>query len=135
VRKAFDNPESAPAPMGTYSQVARVDLGDATLLVVSGQVPVDEDGDLVGEGSMTDQAERVFESISAILGAHAASFADVINIRTYVTDIDLIREYREVRTRYLRGKPPTSTTVEVSGLVLPGALLEVEVMAVRERAD
>jgi 2-iminobutanoate/2-iminopropanoate deaminase len=134
VRKAFDNPAGVPAPLGNYSHVARVELGDAALLIVSGQVPVDENGELVGEGSMSEQAERVFESIGAILAAHGASFADVVNIRSYLTDLDLVREYREVRARYLAGDAPTSTTVEVSGLLLPGALLEVEVLAVRERS-
>jgi 2-iminobutanoate/2-iminopropanoate deaminase len=133
LRKAFDNPEGVPPPVGNYSHVARIEVGDATLLLVSGQVAVDENGELVGEGSMTEQAERVFESIGAILAAHGASFADVVNLRSYLTDLGLVREYREVRARYLTGDPPTSTTVEVSGLLLSGALLEVEVLAVRER--
>jgi 2-iminobutanoate/2-iminopropanoate deaminase len=134
VPTSFDNPAGVPPPLGNYSHVARLELGEGALLVVSGQVAVDDNGGLVGAGSMPEQAERVFESIGRILAAHGASFADVVNIRSYLTDMALIREYREVRARYLEGDPPTSTTVEVSGLVVPGALLEVEVLALREHA-
>ena len=129
MRKAFDNPSTVPAPAGSYSHVARLELDGGVLLVVSGQVAAGADGELVGEGDMTAQSERVFDSLGAILAAHGATFADVINIRTYVTDMDRIREYALVRRRYLTGDPPTSTTVEVSRLVMPGALVEVEVMA------
>jgi 2-iminobutanoate/2-iminopropanoate deaminase len=129
VRKTLDNPSAVPAPSGAYSHVARVELDSGTLLVVSGQVATGPDGELVGEGDMTAQSERVFDSLGEILAAHGATFADVINIRTYVTDMDLIREYALVRRRYLTGERPTSTTVEVSRLVVPGAMVEVEAMA------
>jgi enamine deaminase RidA (YjgF/YER057c/UK114 family) len=86
-------------------------------------------GGLIGEGDITAQSERVFETLAAILDAHGATFDDVINIRTYVTDMEGIREYREVRRRYIRGEPPTSTTVEVSRLVLAEALVEVDLIA------
>jgi 2-iminobutanoate/2-iminopropanoate deaminase len=129
MRKTLDNPSTVPAPAGAYSHVARLELDRGALLVVSGQVAAGPDGELVGEGDMTAQSERVFEILGAILGTHGATFADVINIRTYVTDMDRIREFALVRRRHLTGDPPTSTTVEVSRLVMPGALVEVEVMA------
>jgi 2-iminobutanoate/2-iminopropanoate deaminase len=129
VRKTLDNPSNVPAPAGAYSHVARLELDGGALLVISGQIATGADGELAGEGDMTAQSERVFDSLGAILAAHGATFADVINIRTYVTDMDRIREYALVRRRYLTGDPPTSTTVEVSRLVVPGALVEVEAMA------
>ena len=125
----MDNPPGVPPPAGNYSHVARLELGDALLLVVSGQLAVGEDGALIGDDSMAAQSERVFEILSAILAAHRASFAEVINLRTYVTDMSRIGEYASVRARHLPAPPPTSTTVEVSRLVLPGALVEVELMA------
>ena len=129
MRKTLDNPSTVPAPAGAYSHVARLELDGGALLVISGQIATGADGELVGEGDMTAQAERVFDSLGAILAAHGATFADVINIRTYVTDMDRIREYALVRRRYLTDDPPTSTTVEVSRLVMPEALVEVEAMA------
>lgn len=127
----FDNPRGVPAPPpGRYSHVARVDLGERTLLVLSGQVPVDGDGRIVGEGDMAAQARYVMDSIGTILAAHGATFADVVNIRTYLTDMSRLAEYGEARRGLFGDMPPTSTTVEVSALFMPGALLEVEVTAV-----
>ena len=108
--------------------MARV-VGDAVLLVVSGQLALSQEGELIGRGSMTAQSERVFEILRAILAAHGAGFGDVINIRTYVTDMSSIGEYRAVRRRHLTGEPPTCTTIEVSRLVVPEALVEVDLIA------
>ena len=125
----IDNPAGVAAPVGAYSHVARVDVGTGTLLFLSGQIALDDDGQLVGAGDMVTQATRVFELIGAILAAHGATFADVVNIRTFLTDMALLPQYGQVRHRVFTGTPPTSTTVEVSRLFRDGALLEVEVVA------
>lgn len=65
-------------------------------------------------------------------GSNGATFNDVINIRTYLTDLARIGEYGAVRRPFFTGMPPTSTTVDVSRLFVPGALLEVEVVAIIE---
>jgi len=127
----FDNPATVPAPpAGRYSHVARIELGDKTMLILSGQVAIDADGRLVGENDMRAQSEFVMDTIENILAAHGATLADVVNIRTFLTDIDRIGEYGDVRLPRFTGMPPTSTTVEVSRLFVPGALLEVEVTAI-----
>lgn len=125
----FDNPPTAPAPLADrYSNLARIDLGAATMLVLSGQVALDETGAVVGS-DMATQADAIFQAIGAMLAAHGAGFGDVVNIRTYLTDMNQLAEYGGVRRKYLSGTPPTSTTIEVSRLFLPDALLEVEVTA------
>lgn len=129
-RVSFDSPAGVPAPGGHYSHVASIDCGQVTLLFVSGQLAVDADGGLLGPGDMTAQSERVFELLDAILRSHGAALGEVINIRTHLTDIGLVDEYAAVRRRYFPGTPPTSTTVGVAGLLVPGALLEVDVVAV-----
>ncbi|MQA84580.1 MAG: RidA family protein [Streptosporangiales bacterium] len=129
MRTTFDNPAAVPPPVGQYSHVARLDLGTGSLLFLSGQVALDSDGKLVGEGDMAEQSRYVFETIGGILAAHGAGFDNVINIRSYLTDMELLPEYAAVRRRYLTGEPPTSTTVGVTRLVRPGLLLEVEVVA------
>lgn len=133
VHKLFDNPTAVPAPAGHYSHVARLDVGDATLLFLSGQVAVDDDNNIVAPGDLTAQSERVFEIIGAILAAHGASFDDVVNVRTFLTDISRVQEYGAVRAKYITGQPPTSTTVETPRLFKPEALLEVEVVAAISR--
>jgi enamine deaminase RidA (YjgF/YER057c/UK114 family) len=127
----FDNPAAVPAPPGgRYSHVARIELGDRTMLVLSGQVAIDAEGRLVGGDDMRAQSAFVLDTIEKILAAHGATLGDVVNIRTYLTDLGRIGEYAEVRLPKFPGPPPTSTTVEVSRLFVPGALLEVEVTAV-----
>jgi 2-iminobutanoate/2-iminopropanoate deaminase len=125
----FDNPATVPAPAGGYSHVARVELGDRTLLQLSGQVAIDADRKIVGD-DMAAQADFIMDNITAILAAHGASLADVVNIRTFVTDMGQLPEYGKVRAARFTGTPPTITTVEVSRLFVPGALLEVEVLAI-----
>jgi enamine deaminase RidA (YjgF/YER057c/UK114 family) len=126
----FDNPATVPAPFADrYSNLVAIDLGSVTMLVLSGQVALDHDGSLVGT-DMAAQTEQIFSSIEALLAAYGAGFEHVVNIRTYLTDMDLLTEYASVRRKYLIGTPPTSTTVEVSRLFRPEALLEVDITAV-----
>jgi enamine deaminase RidA (YjgF/YER057c/UK114 family) len=127
----LDNPDGVPAPYGEYfSHVARIGLDGGALLILSGQVAVDAAGEIVAPGDVVAQAAHVFELIGAILAAHGASFADVVHIRTFMTNLDDRPGYGEVRRRYFPGLPrPASTTVEVPRLFLAGAVLEVEVTA------
>ena len=105
-----------------YSHAGRV--GDT--LYVSGQAAFDERGNLVGEGSMTEQAEHVFQCLGRILADQGAGFGDIAFLRTYLTDMGDRAEYGRVRRKYITGTPPASTTVEVSKLFMPGLLLEVD---------
>jgi enamine deaminase RidA (YjgF/YER057c/UK114 family) len=124
------DPPTVPAPPAhRYSHVARVDVGTGALVFVSGQVALGDDGTLVGPGDMAAQSERVFALLEAVLAAEGATFADLVSIRTYVTDMRRLADYGAVRARYLADPPPTSTTVAVAALFLPEALVEVEVVA------
>jgi enamine deaminase RidA (YjgF/YER057c/UK114 family) len=120
---SLDNPASAPQPLSPYySQVARIEHADGSaLLFVSGQI---------AEGAtLTEQTRGVFETLTALLQAHGAGLADVVNIRTYLTDISKLDEYGAVRREFLTGTPPTSMTFEAARLFRPEALVEVEVVA------
>lgn len=133
VKLTLDNPAGVAAPFGDrFAHVARVDLPTGgALLVLAGQVAVDDTGAVVAPGDAGAQSEVVFETIGQILTAHGATFADVLHIRTYMTDLDDLASYGSVRGRIFTGTPPpASTTVEVNRLFLPGAVLEVEITAV-----
>ena len=125
----FDNPATVPAPAGQYSHLARIELGGRTILQMSGQVAVDADRKIVGD-DMTTQAAFILDNITAILAAHGATLADVVNIRAYLTDMSQLAEYGRVRAARFAETPPTITTVEVSRLWVPGALIEVEALAI-----
>ncbi|MEO3782748.1 Rid family hydrolase [Actinocorallia sp. B10E7] len=119
------NPATVPATNGFYSHATRA----GGLLFVSGQVALDDDGELVGPDDMAAQSERVMVLLGRILADQGCTFEDVTHVRTFVTDLSRLREYGVVRNRYFPKDPPASTTVEVSRLFIPGALLEVEATA------
>jgi 2-iminobutanoate/2-iminopropanoate deaminase len=129
VRITIDNPPAAAQPAGPYSQVARIDLGTGSLIYLSGQVALDENNEAAFPGNVEAQAESIFRTISDLLAAHGATLADIVNVRTFLTDMDQRAGYSKVRAKYFSGTLPTSTTVEVSRLFKDGAVIEVEVVA------
>jgi enamine deaminase RidA (YjgF/YER057c/UK114 family) len=108
----------------------RVEPGAGALVFTSGVIAVDPSGAFVGAGDIRAQTERVFENLRTILEANGATFADVIKITTYLTDLGQLPGMVEVRRRHNPPDPPASTTVEVSRLFHPDALIEVEVVAI-----
>jgi 2-iminobutanoate/2-iminopropanoate deaminase len=130
MRATRSNPETVAAPIGTYSQAVRVETGDAVWISISGQIAIDIDGNLVGPGDMRAQTRQVFEHLNAILEANGATFADVVKIGTYLTTLDDLAGMREVRGEYLTAEPPASTAVQVVALVVPDAMIEVDLLAV-----
>lgn len=131
MQRTLDNPATVPAPFGDrFAHVARLDFGGGAVLVLAGQIAVDDAGEVFAPGDITAQSEKIFELIGGILAAHGATFADVLHIRTFMTNLDDLPGYGAVRRRLFPGTPPpASTTVEISRLFLDGALLEVEVTA------
>jgi 2-iminobutanoate/2-iminopropanoate deaminase len=130
MRATRSNPDTVAAPMGTYSQAVRVETGDAVWIHISGQIAIDAEGSLVGPGDMRAQTRQVFENLKAILEANGATFADAVKIGTYLTTLDDLAGMREVRSEYLTAGPPTSTAVQVVALVVPEALIEIDLVAV-----
>jgi enamine deaminase RidA (YjgF/YER057c/UK114 family) len=126
----FVNPPGL-AKSPRYSHVAEVTRG--RLILISGQVAQDANGNLVGAGDMAAQTRQVFENLKVALAAAGASYKDVVKLTSFVVDISKnIDAYRQVRQEYLRGiaESPTSTTVGVPALVRGDYLLEVEAIAV-----
>ena len=119
-------PGLAPAP--GYSHVA---TGSGRLVVVAGQVALDEQGNLVGAGDTARQAEQVFENIGRALGAAGAGFKDVVKLNYYLVEISTLPAVRLVRDRYVdTARPPASTAVEVKSLFRPEFLIEIEALAI-----
>jgi reactive intermediate/imine deaminase len=130
MRATRSNPDTVAAPMGTYSQAVRVETGDAVWIHVSGQIAIDRDGSLVGPGDIRAQTRQVFENLKAILETNGATFADAVKIGTYLTTLDDLTGMREIRSEYLTSEPPASTAVQVVALVVPDALIEIDLVAV-----
>jgi len=123
------NPTTIAPPLGSYSHAVRVETADCVWIHVSGQIALDAEGTLVGIGDLRSQTEQVFENLARVLEANGASFDHVVKITTYLTTLDDLAGSHEVRARYLPDEPPASTAVQVVALVVPDALIEVDVVA------
>jgi enamine deaminase RidA (YjgF/YER057c/UK114 family) len=100
---------------------------------VSGQVSVNERGEVVGKGDLRAQTEQTFKNLQHALTAVGAAFQDAIKMNLYVVGLkpEHVPVIREVRSRYVRAdQPPASTLVGVSALVGADWLIEIEVIAV-----
>ena len=115
-----------PEPISHYTDAVRA--GD--LLFVSGIVPVDEAGALVGEGDVVEQARQVFRNLGAVLAAAGAGFDDVVKVTVYLTDVDDRTKINPVRQEIFGDTRPASTLFEVSRLAVPGAKIEIDLVAI-----
>jgi enamine deaminase RidA (YjgF/YER057c/UK114 family) len=121
---AFINPPGLSTPKG-YTHLVDVPAG-TRLVLISGQVPFDSAGKVVGT-TMKAQATQVFENLKVALAAVGATFNDVIKLNSYVTSMAQAQAFRDVRDRYVNAAaPPASTTVEVRRLFRDEFLVEVE---------
>lgn len=118
--------EGMMAPISHYADAVRA--GD--LLFVSGVVPVDGQGRLVGGDDVVSQARAVFENMRRVLAAAGAGPGDVVKVTVFLTDVDDRPRINPVRQEFFGEARPASTLVEVSRLAIPGAKIEVEAVAV-----
>ena len=123
------NPPTLSTPTG-YTHVVEVS-GPTKTIYISGQIALDQSGNLVGGSDMKGQAEQVFKNLQAALGAAGAKFGDVVKMNTYTTDMSQVQAIRDVRSKYFSAAAlPASTLVQVVHLARPDLLLEIEVVAV-----
>ncbi len=115
----------APAAVGPYSQALLV----GRQLFSSGQIGLDPDsGELVGE-EFADQARQVFKNLAAVLTQAGMSFADVVRVSVFLTDIDDFAELNEIYAEYFAPPYPARVTLEASALP-KDAQLEIALEAV-----
>ena len=112
-------------PISHYTDAVRT--GD--LLFVSGVVPVDGAGALVGGEDVVAQTRQVFANLTAVLAAAGVGLADVVKVTVFLTDIADRARINPVRQDLFGDTRPASTLVEVSALAIPGAKLEIEAVA------
>jgi 2-iminobutanoate/2-iminopropanoate deaminase len=119
-----------------HSDGVRVDLGDHSLLYISGKTATDERGQLVGHGDIKEQTRQVIRNITRILEANGATIDDIVRVRVYVTEFDKEKFCRihEARAEFFhKAHYPASTFVVVKGLAREGALIEIDSDAVIPR--
>ena len=123
----YTNPPTLSTPTG-YTHVVEVRGGRT--IYIAGQVAFDRAGNVVGERDFKVQARQVMENVKAALAAGGATFANVVKITTFVTDLSELKALREIRSEYFGPNPPASTLVKVVALAAPELMIEVEAIAV-----
>ena len=121
---------SLPAPQrgGAYS--SGVEAPSGRTIYVSGQVSFDAEGNVVGEGDVKLQTETVLEHVKTVVEEAGGGMEDIVKVTVFITDMGLYDEIHEVRRRYFEEPFPASSMVEVSALIDPRLLIEIEAVAV-----
>jgi reactive intermediate/imine deaminase len=128
--KEILNPKNVPRPLKpTFSQGVKV-TDAKTLVFASGQVALDKDGNLVGKGDAYAQAMKLLENMKLVLNEAGATFDNVVQIKVYLKDMRDFEAIHKARAHYFLKEPPSSTLVQISQLVHPDMLVEMDAMAV-----
>jgi 2-iminobutanoate/2-iminopropanoate deaminase len=119
-----------PAPMRGGAFSAGVEAPAGRTVYVSGQVSMDAEGNVVGEGDARAQTEKVLENVATVLEEAGGSLDDVVKVTVFITDMAHYDGIHEVRRRHFGEPYPASSMVEVSALIDPRLLVEIEAIAV-----
>jgi reactive intermediate/imine deaminase len=124
-RQTFGPTEGVPAPVAPYAHAVRV----GSFLFLTGQLPLEPlTGDVVGNDVAT-QTDVVMANLVSVLELCGASLADVVQMRAYLTSMDLYGDFNDAYARHFAsGGLPARTCIAVSGLAR-GALVEIDAVA------
>ena len=91
-----------------------------------------EDGKVIGVGDVTLQTEYIIKKIEHTLVEAGFSLKDVVRTRIFMTDISFREEVAKVHSYLFEDVMPASTLIEVSKLIDPDLLIEIEATAIKE---
>ncbi len=109
-----------------YSRAVKV----GNIVEVTGTVAVDDSGNVVGNGDAYAQTVFIYQKIQKILEQAGASMKDVVRVRMFVTDISRWEQYGRGHAEFFKDIRPCNTMVEVSKLISPEYLIEIEASAI-----
>lgn len=118
-------PQSLPDPAPRFSQ----GLIAGNMLFIAGQISVDKDWKVIGEGDIEAQTRQVYKNVSAVLAEAGATLDNLVMTTTYLTDLKYKDGFNTVRREYYKKNPPTSTTVIVKDLAVKGCIIEIAAIA------
>ncbi|RQO74386.1 RidA family protein [Pedobacter sp. KBW06] len=125
----FKNSEKVFTIKG-LSQAVEIPFGNQKMIILSGQIPLNQQGELVGNDVKT-QTIQIFQNIKDILETCGAGLNDIVKLGIFTSDISQIAGYREARDQFIiSDTPPASTLVEVKGLFRSDVIIEIEATAV-----
>jgi enamine deaminase RidA (YjgF/YER057c/UK114 family) len=121
-------PPGVHTPFAAYNHVSRV----GNVLYISGQLPVDVDGNLVGKDDAEKQSEQCIKNIQTICEHFGGSLANVEKTTTFITELAFRPLVARSRDRLFSAPYPASTLVVIKSLAAPEYLVEIEAIAVLE---
>ncbi len=124
---AFNTP-GAVEPFGVFSSAAWQPEG--RVLHISGHVAQDAEGNIVGVGDIRSQTRQTLENIKRVLDSVGGTMSDIAKVTVFVTDMSMLDDIHKVRSEFFDPPYPASSLVEVSRLVRPEYLIEIEAIAV-----
>ena len=126
MQEHYVRPEGLP-PANGYSHAVAF---SGRMVAVSGQVPLDGQGRIVGQDDPYGQARQVFENLAGALAAAGAAMEHVVKLTIYLTDLGDLDAVRRARDEFISAdRPPASSLVQVSGLIHPAFRIEVDALA------
>ncbi len=122
----------SPTTLCPVSGISHISLSD-NLVFISGQVPLDAQGQLIGANDIGQQTHQVFINLQNALAAVGADFGHVTKLNYFLRDISsaAVAQVKQIRTQYLTNNAlPASTIIGVTGLASDDFLIEIEAYAV-----
>lgn len=120
------------APTSVYSHAMEVPE-KSRLLFVSGQVPVAPDGSCAGD--FESQAKQCWRNLAAVLAAADMELSDLVRVQAFVTRVEHLSAYREIRNRLVESTRPAHTLLVVASLGRPEWLVTLEAVAAKNSAS
>ena len=126
------NPEGLGKPLGQYSHMTRVKASE--FLFIAGQLGVDKDGKMTGDGGFDAQCVQTFANIEAALKSAGAGWGNIVQFTTYLVHSQDIPNFMKFRLRefprmFANGAYPPNTLLMIDRLVMEAALIEVQAVA------
>ncbi|MEQ4204265.1 RidA family protein [Actinopolymorpha sp. B9G3] len=126
MQQHYVRPDGLP-PVNGYSHAVAF---SGRMIAISGQVPLDAEGNLVGGDDAQIQTRQVFDNLAAALAAAGAGMRHVVKLTVYLTNLADLAAFRTARDDYLSpDTPPACSLVQVSGLVNPSFRIEIDALA------
>jgi len=109
-----------------YSRAVKI----GNTIEVTGTVAADDNSNLAGGNDAYEQTKFIIQKIESVLQRAGASLKDVVRTRMFVTDISRWEEYGKAHGEFFKDIKPCTTMVEVSALIAPEYLIEIEATAI-----
>ena len=116
-------------PSGHFSQAIAIEA-KGKLVFISGMTARKPDGSIAGIGDIEAQTRQVCENIKSAVESAGGTLDDVCRVDVFVRNIEHFDKIHKVRREYFKTPPPASTMVEVTKMVSPDYLIEINAIAV-----